>query len=190
MGYQLNSFTSTVSQTKSMDRIKVDNYVSIGVYDTVGVEISNPSKDGWDPKLALLISAEQTINLGRSGSILREAIHQHLPKVFKYKPNVISIWLTVNDFNQQIYDRSILTSYTSNLTEMLSQLKNKLGNDTRILVENIPDLSKKNQCDLIDLYSYWKELSAQSEDVSFDDFHPSTHGYERFVHIFYQQYLK
>ncbi|CAF3397301.1 unnamed protein product [Rotaria sp. Silwood2] len=103
---------------------------------------------------------------------------------------------------------------------MLSQLRNKLGNDTRILVGNIPDLSqvntytslgipkllltlqikrwndaikqivKKNQCDLVDLYSHWKELSEHPEYISFYGFYLSTHGYERLVQIFYQQYLK
>ncbi|CAF0952674.1 unnamed protein product [Rotaria sordida] len=220
MGNLLDSLTSITSHTKSIDRIKIDNYISIGASDTVGIGTSNPSKDGWVPKFASLICAEQTINLGRSGSTLKDAIHQQLPKVFNYKPNVITIWLAVNDFNQQIYDRSILTSYTSNLNEMLSQLRNKLDNNTRILVGNIPDLSKvslytslgipklllslqikrwndaikqivmKNKCDLVDLYSYWKELSEHPEYISFDGFHPSAHGYERLAQIFYQQYLK
>jgi acyl-CoA thioesterase-1 len=103
---------------------------------------------------------------------------------------------------------------------MLSQLRTKLGVDTRILVGNIPDLSKvniytslgipklllslqikrwndaikqavrKNQCDLVDLFSHWKELSEHPEYVSFDGFHPSANGYARLAQVFYQKYSK
>jgi acyl-CoA thioesterase-1 len=200
--------------------MKVQKYVSIGASDAVGLGTSNPSVDGWVPRFAALLSAEQTINLGRSGSTLSDAMKQQLPKVFDQKPDVITIWLAVNDFNRQVYDRSILTSYTANLDTMLSQLRAKLGDHTRILVGNIPDLSKvsiytslgipklllslqvkrwndaiksvvkKNQCELVDLYSHWKELGEHPEYVSFDGFHPSKDGYQRLAQIFHQQYLK
>ncbi len=125
------------------DRLmKVEKYVSIGASDSVGIGTSNPSKDGQVPTFASLVSAQQTINLGRSGSILNDAIKQQLSKVFDQKPNVITIWLAVNDFNLQVYERSILNSYTQNLDLMLSQLRNKLDKNTRILLGNVPDLSK------------------------------------------------
>ena len=103
---------------------------------------------------------------------------------------------------------------------MLSQLRSKLDQNTRILVGNIPDLSKveiytslgipklllsiqikrwndsikdivrRNHCDLVDFYSHWKELGEHPKYVSFDGFHPSRDGYQRLAQIFYQQYLK
>jgi len=215
MGNQVDSTTSR-QENSSM---KVDTYVSIGASDTVGIGTTNPSKDGWVPTFASLISAERTINLGRSGSTLNDAITQQLPKVFDKKPNVITIWLVVNDFNRQLYDRSILNSYTTDLDLMLSQLRNKLDKNTRILVGNIPDLSKvsiytslgipkllltiqikrwndqikeivkKHQCDLVDLYSHWKELGDHPEYISFDGFHPSKDGYQRLAQIFHQHFI-
>lgn len=216
MGNQIDSTNSN----KEKSLIKVEKYVSIGASDTVGLGTSNPSKDGWVPQFASLISAEQTTNFSRSGSTLNDAMKQQLPKVFDKKPNVITIWLAVNDFNQQVYDRSILNSYAENLNHMLSQLRNKLDKNTRILVGNIPDLSKvsiytslgipkllltiqikrwndqikqiikKTHCEHVDLYSHWKELADHPEYVSFDGFHPSKDGYQRLAQIFYQQYIK
>ncbi|CAF1652824.1 unnamed protein product [Adineta ricciae] len=217
MGTQFSSTRSSQMKHRSG---KVENYVGIGASDTVGLGTSNPSVDGWVPRFASLISAQQTINLGRSGSTLDNALKQQLPKVFDKKPDVITIWLAVNDFNQQAYDHSILTSYTANLQLMLSELRTKLSENTRILVGNIPDLTKvsiytslgipklllgiqvkrwndaikrivkKNHCDLVDLHSHWKELNEHSEYISFDGFHPSVEGYQRLAQIFYQQYLK
>lgn len=216
MGNQMHSTNSN----KEKSLMKVEKYVSIGASDTVGLGTSNPSKEGWVPQFASLISAEQTINFGRSGSTLSDAMQQQLPNVFDQKPNVITIWLAVNDFNQQAYDRSILDSYIKNLDEMLSQLRNKLDKNTRILVGNVPDLSKvgiytslgipkllltiqvkrwndqikhivkKNNCDLVDLHYHWKELADHPEYVSFDGFHPSKDGYQRLAQVFYQQYMK
>jgi lysophospholipase L1-like esterase len=103
---------------------------------------------------------------------------------------------------------------------MLSQLRTKLNQNTRILVGNIPDLSQvsiytsfgipkqllgmqikqwndaiddivdRNQCELVDLFAHWKELALHPEYISFDGFHPSANGYTRLAEIFYQQYSK
>ena len=107
MGNEIHSTKLNKSNRKENHLIKVETYVSIGASDTVGLETRNPSKDGWVPQFASLISAEQTINYGRSGSTLEDAMKEQLPKVFHLKPNVITIWLAVNDFNQQVYDRNI-----------------------------------------------------------------------------------
>jgi lysophospholipase L1-like esterase len=195
-------------------------YIALGASDAVGVGTSQPSKEGWIPKFSALINAQQTLNFGRSGSTLSEAIHEQLPKVFDQKPNLITIWLVVNDFNQQVFNPSILINYKSDLNKMLSQLRTKLDKDTRILVGNIPDLSQVNiyssfgipkqllnmqikewndaineivgkyQCELVDLFAYWKELAGHPEYISFDGFHPSAHGYTRLAEVFYQQYSK
>lgn len=220
MGNQTAAMAHSRANGKENHPMKIEKYVSIGASDAVGLGTSNPSKDGWVPAFASLISAEQTINLGRSGSTLSDAMRQQLPKVFDEKPNIVTIWLAVNDFNQQVYDRSILTSYTDSLNSMLEQLREKLHPNTRILVGNVPDLSKveiytslgipkllltiqvkrwndaikqavrKHHCELVDLYSHWKELGEHPEYVSFDGFHPSKDGYQRLAQIFYQQFNK
>lgn len=195
-------------------------YIALGASDAVGVGTSQPSKEGWIPKFTSLINAQQTLNFGRSGSTLSDAIREQLPKVFDQKPNVITIWLVVNDFNQQLFNPSILTNYKSDLNKVLSQLRTKLDKDTRILVGNIPDLAQiniytsfgipkqmlsiqikswndaiqeivgKNQCELVDLFAYWKELALHPEYISLDGFHPSADGYTRLAEIFYQVYSK
>jgi lysophospholipase L1-like esterase len=195
-------------------------YIALGASDSVGVGTSQPSKDGWVPKFASLINAQQLVNLGQNGSTLANAMREQLPKVFDQKPNVVTIWLAVNDFNQQIFNPSILTDYRSDLNKMLSQLRTKLNQNTRILVGNIPDLTQvsiytsfgipkqllgmqikqwndaiddivdRNQCELVDLFAHWKELALHPEYISFDGFHPSANGYTRLAEIFYQQYSK
>lgn len=76
MGNQLDSLTLTRSHKRRNNIIKVDKYISIGASDTVGIGTSNPLKDGWIPQFASLISAEETINLGRSGSTISDAMRQ------------------------------------------------------------------------------------------------------------------
>jgi acyl-CoA thioesterase I len=199
---------------------RVNRYVCIGASDAVGIGARNPSRDGWVPVFSSLISARRTINLGRSGSTLHDAMRQQLPKVFHYRPDVITIWLAVNDFSEQLNSRSILNSYRSDLNSMLFQLRTRLNKNTRILVGNIPDLSKvitykssgipslllkfqvkrwnrvikdavkANDCDLVDLYSGWRELGEHPEYISPDGFHPSKAGYRRIAQAFYQEYLK
>jgi lysophospholipase L1-like esterase len=56
--------------------------------------------------------------------------------------------------------------------------------------DSIKSILKKYQCDLVDLYSHWKELKQHSEYVSFDGFHSSKDGYQRLPQIFHQQYIK
>ena len=219
MGNQIQSSKHSTNPWK-VSLEKVNKYVGMGASDAVGLGTRNPSKDGWVPKFGTLINAETTISLGRTGSTLAEAMHEQLPKVLQIRPDVVTIWLAVNDFNQQVFDRSLLTSYTADLNEMLFQLRTQLGRDTRILVGNIPDLSKvsiytslgipkflltvqvkrwndaikhaarKHQCELIDLYSHWKELADHPEYVSFDGFHPSADGYDRLAELFYQHFSK
>ena len=208
---------ATASVNLTAPRIK---YVALGASDAVGVGTSQPSKDGWVPKFATLVNAEQTFNFGRSGSTLANAMREQLPKALEQKPNLMTIWLAVNDFNQQIFNPAILSSYRSDLNQMLSQLRMKLGSNSRILVGNIPDLAQvsiysafgipkpllsaqvkqwndaisdivvTNQCELVDLYAHWKELAQHPEYISLDGFHPSAHGYTRLADIFYQQYSK
>ncbi|CAF1003198.1 unnamed protein product [Rotaria sordida] len=199
---------------------KVNKYICIGASDALGYGTSNPSKDGWVPLFSSLISAKQVINLAQAGSTLHEAMRQQLPKVFYHRPDIITIWLVVNDFGEQVNDISILNSYKTDLDSMLFQLRTKLDRNTRILVGNIPDLSqldtlnscgipkfllkfvikrwnnaikhivKNNHCDLVDFYSYWKELGEHPEYISSDGFHPSKEGYRKIAQLFYQHYLK
>lgn len=198
----------------------VIKYMALGASDAVGVGSAHPAKEGWVPKLASLVNAQQIWNLGRSGSTMADAIREQLPKVADHKPNLVTVWLAVNDFNQQVFNPSILTSYKSDLNKLLTQLRTKLDRDTRILVGNIPDLAqvsiytsfgipkqllsmqvkqwndaiedivKRNQCELVDLFAHWKELARHPEYISFDGFHPSADGYARLAEIFYQQYSR
>jgi lysophospholipase L1-like esterase len=195
-------------------------YVALGASDAMGIGTSEPSKDGWVPKFTSLINAQQVFNLGRFGTTISKAMCDQLPQVFDHKPNVITIWLVVNDFIYQVFNPSIFTSYKSDLNKMLSQLRTNLDKDTRILVANLPDLSqisfftsrgiskqsltmkikqwndaiqdivRKNQCELVDVYAHWEELALHPEYISLDGFHPSAHGYTKLAEIFYQQYSK
>jgi lysophospholipase L1-like esterase len=121
MGNKIDSSTSMQSNTTMGTNNKVAIYVGIGASDTVGVGTPNPWKDGWVPQFASLINAEKTINLGRSGSTLADAMREQLPKVLDKKPDVVTIWLAVNDFNRQVYDTSMLTSYKVRLIQNYSR---------------------------------------------------------------------
>lgn len=189
-------------------------YVALGASDAVGIGAVEPEREGWVPQLgALLGPTVRTVNLGVSGSTLSQALREQVGPAIDASPDVITIWLVVNDINARVP----LEAYAADLDRMLAQLQ---PTGARILLGNVPDLSQvavyqqagippeamraeverwnaviaaaadRYQAELVDLFSQWRELADHPEYISGDGFHPSAEGYQRMAELFYAQYQR
>ncbi|HEX2173971.1 MAG TPA: SGNH/GDSL hydrolase family protein [Dehalococcoidia bacterium] len=185
-------------------------YVALGASDSVGVGTADPAQEGWVPQLhSRLPPGTRLVNLGVSGFRLAEAVEQTLPIAVDADPDIVTIWLAVNDFNA----RTDLGQYERDLDRLLGALA---ATEPRvILIGNIPDLTLvpvyasfgvpkealaaevdrwnaaidrqavKHGARVVDLHAQWLELADHPEYVSADGFHPSASGYRRLADLFY-----
>jgi acyl-CoA thioesterase I len=181
-------------------------YVAIGASDAVGVGASNPETDGWVPRFSgHLGSNVHVVNLGVSGSTLSQALQEQLGPALDAQPDVVTVWLAVNDLNAQVP----LERYAADLDTLLGQLETT---HARVLVGNVPDLAaraayrgidpaplqkqvdswnaviastvERHGATLVDLHAHWQEITQHPEYISADGFHPSTAGYQALADVF------
>jgi acyl-CoA thioesterase-1 len=178
-------------------------YVAIGASDTVGVGASDPTKGSWPALVAARLPAGSPpyTNLGVSGSLTLQAVTQQLPGAIAQKPNLISVWLAVNDLNATIEP----ASFADSLGQIVDGLVQKTS--ATIFVGNVPDLravpvyagadkarllagiqayndaiaaiAAKNpsRVKVVDLFTGSAAL-VSTGTVSQDGFHPSDEGYQ------------
>jgi lysophospholipase L1-like esterase len=187
-------------------------YVALGASDAVGVGAPDPERDGWVPRFgAALGPGARVINLGVSGSTLAQALREQLEPAVEADPDVVTVWLAVND----LVGRVPLDRYAADLDRLLERLA---ATDARILVGNVPDLTPvagrsgvdpatlraeiarwnaaiadvagRHGAEVVDLNVHWRELAEHPEYVSVDGFHPSQAGYARLAEIFAEAYAR
>jgi len=179
-------------------------YVAIGASDTVGVGATAPEQESWPAVLHRRLPAgSQLVNLGVSGSLLRQALDQQLPVALDSAPDLVTVWLAVNDYGARVP----LEPYLADLDTLLGGLRAKAR--ATVLVGNVPDLSalpaagrfdlrfvdrwntgieevvRRHEATLVDLRTTWQEVRQHPEYISSDGFHPSTTGYRRLADVFY-----
>ena len=181
-------------------------YVAIGASDAVGVGASNPETDGWVPRFAARLGSNvRVVNLGVSGSMLSQALDEQLGPALDAQPDVVTVWLAVNDLNGRVP----LDQYAADLDSLLGQLEQT---QARVLVGNVPDLAAlaayrgidpeplraevnawnamigetaaRHGATLVDLHAHWQEIAQHPEYLSADGFHPSTEGYQALADAF------
>src|SRR5260221_10825463 len=78
-------------------------YVAIGASDAVGVGARDPETEGWVPRLGATFGPNvRVVNLGVSGSTLSQALAEQLAPAVDAQPDVVSVWLAVNDLNARV----------------------------------------------------------------------------------------
>jgi lysophospholipase L1-like esterase len=178
-------------------------YVAIGASDTVGVGASDPANGSWPALVAARLPAGSPpyTNLGVSGSLALQAVTQQLPGAIAQKPNLVSVWLAVNDLNATIE----AASFADALGQIIDGLVQKTG--ATIFVGNVPDLRAVPVYAGVDktrllagIHAYNDEIAAiaarnptrvkvvdlfagsaalvSTGTVSPDGFHPSDEGYQ------------
>src|SRR5215207_1201318 len=181
-------------------------YVAIGASDAVGVGARDPDTEGWVPRFAAHIGGNpRVLNLGVSGSTLAQALEEQLGPALDAQPDVVTVWLAVNDLNARVP----LDRYAADLDRLLGALASTRA---RILVGNVPDLAslpvfaggnqarvraevdrwnhviaataERHGARIVDLHARWNELAEHPEYVAQDGFHPSSAGYARLAELF------
>ncbi len=187
-------------------------YAALGASDAVGVGSNQPGAQGYVPLIAAkLPKGSHSINLGLSGIRLHEALTQELPVALTLSPNLVTIWLVVNDFVGGIS----YNNYTHDLNTLLDQLHTRTH--AAIVIADLPDLtrlplfsgmpsSQQSQTRqeiqrwnagiaslaarygvaLVDLYGEGSAITAHPEYISADGFHPSPAGYVQLADLFWK----
>ena len=186
------------------------NYVAIGASDTFGIGTSDPYTQNWPTDLAEKLSQKiHLINLGIPGITLHDALNLELPVALDSHPELITIWLGVND----IADHVSINSYSHDLDFMLKRLRSHAPS-ARILIANIPDLTllpyftsynqqilhqsieefnatiarlaQQQHAILVDLSQQNYNLKDHPEYISNDGLHPTDLGYLQLAELFYK----
>jgi lysophospholipase L1-like esterase len=208
------AFSSSQSgQTSSLAGANNDGkitYVAIGASDSFGIGTSDPYSDNWPTDLMYLLGASHIhlIDLGIPGITVHEALSLELPIAADAHPNLVTIWLGVND----IVDQVPASSYAQDLSTLLGKLRAAAPNAT-IAIANIPDLTllpyfsnydpaqlsqiiqaynttiasaaQLHHAILVDLTRQNYNLAAHPEYISSDGLHPNDIGYQQLAKLFY-----
>jgi len=185
-------------------------YVAVGASDTYGTGTDDPQSESWPSDLTRSLGKSvRLINLGIPGVHADEAFNIELPVAVDAHPDVVTVWLAVND----LVDNVPPDIYSRNLDLLLTRLQAGAPH-ARIAVANVPDISllprfrsnnqqalrgristyntfisdivARHHMILVDLYQSWQELASHPEYISSDGFHPNAIGYTRVAEIFYQ----
>jgi lysophospholipase L1-like esterase len=185
-------------------------YVAIGASDTFGYGTEDPATQSWPFDLSHKLGPDvHLVNLGIPGIDAHQALDLELPVALDAHPDLVTVWLAVND----LVDKVPLKSYRNDLDTLFTRLQS-VAPHARIVVANVPDLSfvprfhttdqgtlhkqindyntviadvvQSHHVVLVDLYTQWQELATHPEYISADGFHPSAVGYAELAEIFYQ----
>src|SRR6202163_4445139 len=111
-------------------------YVAIGASDSVGIGANDPATEGWVPRFGARLGPDvEVVNLGVSGATLAQALDEQLGPAVDAQPDVVTVWLAVNDLNARVP----LERYAADLDTLLGQLE---PTHARVLVGNVPDLGR------------------------------------------------
>ena len=209
---QTPTHSSAAEQHKPSNKL---TYVAMGASDTFGTGTNDPYRENWATDLAAKLGpGYHLINLGVPGIQLHEALARELPVALDARPDVVTIWLAVND----IIDNVPVTAYSQDLDQLLSRLQSTVPH-ARIAVANVPDLTllpyfyknknaafdlktlqvqifaynttiasivTQHHAILIDLSQHRYDLQHHPEYISEDGLHPTALGYARLAELFYQ----
>jgi lysophospholipase L1-like esterase len=180
-------------------------YAAIGASDTVGVGTIDPAHLNWTARIADQLPPDTVYQrFARSGITLYEAMSVEVPAAVAFRPNLITVWLVVNDALRGVP----LPVYQKELAALLDQLTTKT--DATIVLLNAPDISNVLQPDasaqtrlqmrsvaqiwnqgiataaapygnrvvIVDLFAPSEQAPDHADWLSPDGFHPSAAGYQ------------
>ncbi|WP_220206560.1 SGNH/GDSL hydrolase family protein [Reticulibacter mediterranei] len=188
-------------------------YVAIGASDTFGFGSSDPYNQNWATDLAGKLGPRyHLINLGIPSMHLHDALTSELPVALDAHPDLVTIWLAVND----LADNVPVQSYARDLDMLLQRLQAN-NPQVHIAIANVPDLTllphfakqaaadpqalqqsilayntviaaaaRQHHTILIDLSQERYDLQHHPEYISDDGLHPTRLGYEQLALIFYE----
>lgn len=202
------------AQTSARSRVHILTYVAIGASDTFGVGADDPYTDNWPSQLTALLKQQvHLINLGVPGMTVHTALSAELPVALDAHPDLVTIWLAVNDLATNVP----VGDYSRDLDTLLSRLQ-AAAPRARIEVGNVPDLTSvpffssynpltlrqeitayndaidrivgRHRVILVNLSGEGYNLQEFPQYISSDGLHPSSIGYLQLAQLFYEALQK
>jgi len=181
-------------------------YVAVGASDAYGIGTDAPAYESWPSVLAGQLSDHtHLLNLGIPGATVAEAQRTEAPIATTAHPDIITVWLALNDYAAKVP----LATYQTQLGALLSTL---VATGARVYVGNMPDLTllpyfadhdqTQLRADvatwnaaidsviagagthLVDIHADFAELATHPEYLSGDGLHPSPAGAQRLADYF------
>lgn len=129
------SSTTTAPTATPTTTAPAFRYVALGASDTVGVGATDPATGAWPARIAARLPARTDyVNLGISGSLAAQASHEQVPRAVALRPQLVTIWLAVNDLNASVSPIDYAAALHSVIDPLLS------GTPARVFVGTVPDL--------------------------------------------------
>jgi acyl-CoA thioesterase I len=182
-------------------------YVALGASDAAGVGVEDPARDGWVAILARrLPQPTRLVNLGIPGVRLHEAVEVQLPPALESQPQLITIWLVVNDILSGIP----VDEYRADLHGLLSELRARTK--AQVAIGNVPNApegtgylgltaaqrravsgewnaaidaaAKEHDALVVDLHSRWPVIQ-NPHFIGPDRLHPTAEGYRALAETFH-----
>ncbi|MDQ3752002.1 MAG: SGNH/GDSL hydrolase family protein [Actinomycetota bacterium] len=111
-------------------------YVAVGASETFGMGATDPSREAWPEVFfrTALPRRARFVNLGIPGATVADAIAQEARYAASLKPEIVTVWLNVND----ILSGVDVDAYERDLDRLLRLLTT--DEETTVLVANTPPL--------------------------------------------------
>ena len=111
-------------------------YAAIGASETYGTGADDRNRQAWPQVFFNEALPESAVfyNFGIPGATTAQALKDELPPALGIHPNLVTVWLNVNDLVQGVSP----TSYGAQLQQLIHGLRR--ASSTRVLVANVPDL--------------------------------------------------
>lgn len=179
-------------------------WVALGASDATGAGTANPDRESWVAQLAAALAPRiEAFNLAVGGALLAEARAHQLPAALNLRPDVVSLWLVVNDAVAGVP----LERYRGDLRATLGALRER---GIEVVVGNMPDLTLVPAIPLppegvaevrAEIERWNRAIAAEAAEVgaavvdlfghrperahfSDDGFHPSVHGHRLIARAF------
>ena len=112
-------------------------YVAVGASETVGVGADDPATQAW-PRVFHDRALPDTrfVDVGVSGATVRDALTGQLARALAEDPDVVTVWLAVND----VINLAPVRDYEQSLDNLVRALRQ--GGRTEVLVGNVPPLDR------------------------------------------------
>jgi acyl-CoA thioesterase-1 len=185
-------------------------YVAIGASETVGIGSDDPPRDGWAYVFYrdALPRAAVFVNLAIPGATTRSAIDTELPHLAGLRPDLVTVWLGVNDIIQgvapetyeaelrglvsRVRARTVLIANTPSLGG-LPRFANDRGVERTVTaydaaVSRVAAASGATLVDLGPLADRVARLGTATGLISGDGLHPNAAGYAAIARVFEQTY--
>jgi lysophospholipase L1-like esterase len=142
-------------------------------------------------------------NLGRSGATTGDVVRIQLPRAAKFRPDLVTLAVGTNDLTDGASVEQVLRNLTTTVTSLRAAgaavvvanlpavglapavppaYRAAIDGQVRAVNHAIEEICRENNASLFDLYALSKtEIPRHPEYFSWDGYHPSDEGYERWA---------